>query len=275
MVKGSRAAGSFLGGIFNNPGIVILGALGIALVFFAGDIRKAFAGFGESFGKIELPDITLPPINFPAITFPDFNIDFPDFPDFGAGFAAFGDQITQALDDISKSFVPEERIDVPLNGQTVDVVPDVTGGRADRFEGLPDQPNVTVTETPTDTGTQFDVSIGTIPDVTGGRAERLAGVIERELSFFEKRALDIAAGIPFAVANVEESQEQFQERSAIAALTFPDIFENTSFGSVPSTDLERQLSRNSDDFAAVLAEQAQQSESIFTALFGNLQNPNF
>jgi len=72
MVKGARSAGSFLGGIFNNPGVVILGGLAIALLFFSGDIRKAFGSLGQSFGKIELPDITLPSITLPEITFPEF-----------------------------------------------------------------------------------------------------------------------------------------------------------------------------------------------------------
>jgi len=70
MVK-ARTAGSFLGGIFNNPGIIILGALAIALLFFQKDIRTAFGNLGKI-------DITLP--EFPKIEFPD--ITFPDFPTF-------------------------------------------------------------------------------------------------------------------------------------------------------------------------------------------------
>jgi len=77
----ARSAGSFLGGILNNPGAVILGGIAIALLFFSGDIRKAFAGFGESFGKVELPAITLPEINFPEIKFPDFNFPEIKIPD--------------------------------------------------------------------------------------------------------------------------------------------------------------------------------------------------
>ena len=85
-----RGAGGFLGGLFNNPGIVILGGLAIALAFFSGDIRKAFGSLGESIGNIgslELPDIQLPTINFPEITFPSFgDITFPSFGDiFGGG----------------------------------------------------------------------------------------------------------------------------------------------------------------------------------------------
>jgi len=76
----ARSAGSFLGGIFNNPGIVVLGALGIGLLFFAGDIRKAFGSLGESIsggiGDITLPAINLPTINLPEINFPE--IKFPE-----------------------------------------------------------------------------------------------------------------------------------------------------------------------------------------------------
>jgi len=85
-----RGAGGFLGGLFNNPGVVILGGLAIALAFFSGDIRKAFGSLGESIGSIgdiQLPDIQLPTINFPEITFPSFgDITFPSFGDiFGGG----------------------------------------------------------------------------------------------------------------------------------------------------------------------------------------------
>jgi len=79
MGKKARAAGSFLGGITNNPGVVILGlALG-ALLIFKGDITKAFGSLGSGLGNIEvnLPDVKFPDIKFPDITFPDFK--FPDF----------------------------------------------------------------------------------------------------------------------------------------------------------------------------------------------------
>lgn len=63
MVK-AKKAGQFLGGIFNNPGVVILGLAAIVLVFFQGDIRRAFGSFGESLGQIniELPDIQFPDV---------------------------------------------------------------------------------------------------------------------------------------------------------------------------------------------------------------------
>jgi len=69
MVK-ARSAGSFLGGIFNNPGVVILGALAIGLLFFQKDIRNAFGSLGAGLGDIKLPAITLPEFKFPEIKLP-------------------------------------------------------------------------------------------------------------------------------------------------------------------------------------------------------------
>jgi len=87
MGKKARAAGSFLGGIANNPGIIILGlALG-GLFIFRDRISSAIGGLGaaaaEGLGdiNIQLPEIKLPEIKFPEIKFPDFN--FPNF--FGGG----------------------------------------------------------------------------------------------------------------------------------------------------------------------------------------------
>jgi len=76
MVK-AKSAGSFIGGIFNNPTFLILGALAIALLFFQKDIRNAFASLGAGLGDITLPAITLPEIKFPEFKFPEFK--FPDF----------------------------------------------------------------------------------------------------------------------------------------------------------------------------------------------------
>jgi len=82
---GGRGAGGFLGGVANNPGIIAIAGIGLLLLFFAGDIRKAFGSLGESlgkFGSVELPDITLPSINFPQITFPSFEFPTIEFPKF-------------------------------------------------------------------------------------------------------------------------------------------------------------------------------------------------
>jgi len=140
MVKGkARAAGSFLGGIANNPGIVILGALGIALLFFAGDIRKAFAGLGEGFGKI---DITLPEIKFPDFpAFPEIKFpDFPAFPDFSDLFSGFQDQLSSIAGQI-----------VELQGAQVTIPPDTM---------VDPDTGIVTSETPPliDLGTQDDLS---------------------------------------------------------------------------------------------------------------------
>jgi len=85
----AKGAGGFLGGLFSTPGGILLGALGIGLLFFGGDIRKAFGSFGsgitEAIKGIGNVDITLPEITFPE--FPEFpEIVFPTFPDFGGIF---------------------------------------------------------------------------------------------------------------------------------------------------------------------------------------------
>jgi len=113
MVKKARAAGSFLGGIANNPGVIILGlALG-ALFIFRDRISEAFAGIGEGlvnieFPKIEFPDITFP--EFPKIEFPD--ITFPEFPDFTDIFQGFQDQLS-ALAGQTVAGQGEQTIDIP------------------------------------------------------------------------------------------------------------------------------------------------------------------
>jgi len=87
----ARAGGSFLGGIANNPGIVIIGLVLGGLFIFKDKISEAFASVGEGFGNI---DIQLPEIKLPEITFPDFP-KFPDitFPDFTSIFSGFQKQI--------------------------------------------------------------------------------------------------------------------------------------------------------------------------------------
>jgi len=79
---------------------------------------------------------------------------------------------------------------------------------------------------------------------------------------------------PFAVANVPETQAEFQSRSGAFAEAFPDITRSTS---LPDGDIifGRQLSRESENFQSVLSEEAARSQSIFANLFGNVQNPNF
>jgi len=101
MVKGkARAAGSFLGGLANNPAIVIIALVLGGLLIFRGNISKAFADLGGSLGdiniqlpEIKFPEFKFPEFKFPEIDFPDFP-DFPDLPDFQGLFTGFQEQFT-------------------------------------------------------------------------------------------------------------------------------------------------------------------------------------
>jgi len=67
LVDKSRVAGSFLGGIFNNPGVILLGGLAIALFLFRDKISEAVGGLGEGLVNVNLPEIKLPDITFPEL----------------------------------------------------------------------------------------------------------------------------------------------------------------------------------------------------------------
>jgi len=98
MVKGkARAAGSFLGGLANNPAIVIIALVLGGLFIFRDRISGALGSLGEGLGdiNIQLPEIKLPEIKLPEIKFPEFN--FPEFkfpelmlPDFSGLFGQGG-----------------------------------------------------------------------------------------------------------------------------------------------------------------------------------------
>jgi len=103
MVKGkARAAGSFLGGLANNPAIVIIALVLGGLFIFRDRISGALGSIGEGLGDINiqlpslpeiklpsLPEITLPSlpeIKLPEFTFPDFQFPEITLPDiFGGG----------------------------------------------------------------------------------------------------------------------------------------------------------------------------------------------
>jgi len=82
----AKTAGSFLGSIANNPGIIAIAAIGLTLFIFRDRISEFFAGLKFP----EFPEITFP--EFPTIEFPEFPaIEFPEFPDFGSFFDNFFD----------------------------------------------------------------------------------------------------------------------------------------------------------------------------------------
>jgi len=262
----AKSAGSFLGGILNNPGAIILGGIAIGLLFFSGDIRKAFASFGESFGKIEFPDITLPTINFPdfpEIKFPEFP-EFPEFPDFTAGFQSLADQIAAGFaglgtiggTTVSPTMPPDVPTDIP--GTTL---PSDGLGAIDVPPSVLDPSGIVTSETPpTFDVSQFVTEADLQARLDARDAERISDLINvgRE-----------------PVSLIEETQAQFQERAGAFVQALPEV---TAFTSLPgsATDfIRRQLSRESEDFEDVLAAEARRSETIFAGLFGNVQNPNF
>jgi len=126
MVKGkAKAVGSFLGGIANNPGVVILGIVGITLIIFRDKISQAFADIGAGISgglgdiSISLPEIKFPDFKFPDFKFPDFDFKFPDF-DFGGLFgpAAPGEAVNGDVTP-GEIEVPGGTVIIPP-GQTVD-----------------------------------------------------------------------------------------------------------------------------------------------------------
>jgi len=262
-----RGAGGFLGGLFNNPGVVIIAGIGIALFLFRDKISDAFGSLGESIGNIgniEFPDISFPEITFPEITFPSFpDITFPEF--------NFNLPSLPGLPGGPAPFVEPERQDVPFPDPArpeefgpIDIVPGF--GRDDpRREFLTPAQEFAIDERGSTLEELFPDQPVNIMDfinrfVGPTQPSDLVSIQEPE--------------IPFAVANIEETQSEFQERSAAFAESFPDITRSTS---LPGGDIifGEQLSRNQEDFQRILDEEAARSESIFAALFGNVQNPNF
>jgi len=102
MVKGkARAAGSFLGGLANNPAIVIIALVLGGLFIFRDRISGALGSLGEGLGdiNIQLPDIKFPDFKFPEFKFPDIEFpefpEFPELPDFAGLFAGFQKQFDE------------------------------------------------------------------------------------------------------------------------------------------------------------------------------------
>jgi len=253
----AKAAGSFLGGIFNNPGVVILGALTIALLFFQKDIREAFGSLGESISgglgdiniqlpEFKFPEFTFPEIKFPDITFPDFNFSLPSLPGLPGG---------------PGPFVGPERMDVPFPDPErdlppIDIVPDF---------GLRDDPR---RPDPEFIGPKLE-------EIFPDQPVSISDFINRftQPQVLEDDLVNVRPDIPLSTAIIPETQEEFQERAAGLAEMFPEIFRSTSLS--PEISFGRQLSRESEDFESVLEAEARRSEAIFANLFGNVQNPNF
>lgn len=248
---GGRGAGGFLGGIANNPGVIIIVAIIAALVLFRGDISRAFAGFGENLGKVELPslpqlpslniqfpDITFPSITFPSFEFPSFefpSFSFPEFPSLPSlqtpqqQLELFGQILTEQQESII------ETIEKTLAG----------GGGAEQVA------EIITTEFPEATTSLFEfnppdiVGFGVLGESLGGISETLAGQlgITPKTSFAE------------AISLVNLFQEGgFSAILAAAATTEPTIVVDPSIsgefiGGGPSFEGGFIFATESDGFA--------------------------
>jgi len=134
-------AGSFIGGLANNPAIVIIALILGGLFIFRSNISEAFGSLGENFGKIEFPDITLPEINLPSL---DFDISLGD--PLGAAGAALGgageaaggffEGLTEQFDSFIKGLTPS----VPLTEADQFDFSDLEGGVSPMPTGEPAPP---------------------------------------------------------------------------------------------------------------------------------------
>jgi len=144
---GGAGVGSAIGSIFNNPGVLILGALAIGLFIFKDRITEGIGNF--KLPSLDLPTINLPQINFPEFKFPDFkfpdfDFKFPDFefPDIAGGFSNIGEQIAKGFDDLQKN-IPSLFIEEPGASTVPDPLdqnlsPGLAGGIQQRQRDLRD-----------------------------------------------------------------------------------------------------------------------------------------
>ena len=276
-----RGAGGFLGGLFNNPGVVILGGLAIALAFFSGDIRKAFGSLGESIGSIgdiQLPDITLPTINFPEITFPSFGDIFgggPSGPESAPLTPAGGGGFNPA----DQPVLPTD-IDIALGeGATPTEIaamipPDPTDPNLDPTKFLPPVPEegdpafigpiqpFTLPEIPISPTPEI-VSIFEQPFTGGGPSFEGGTIFENPIDTL----LEVLAAFPQLTAS--QAADFLGEFSGILPSELgsvsPDIINIVGDPSQPIT----LLPASSEELTGLTPEQ------IFAQLFGNVQNPDF
>ena len=189
----AKQAGQFAGGFFNNPGVVaiigILIAIGIPLLIFRKNISDFFSqGFPDiQLPSIELPDINIPNIfegfelpsfelpTFPEITFPEFpTFEFPtfEFPDIFGGLFNGGNGMTdETAEDFTESGMAAAR---GARGGAPDVVSGITEPFRDAARFAMDFPEAFIPEvegperqvqTLLDTGQQF---FGGGPSFIGG-----------------------------------------------------------------------------------------------------------
>jgi len=197
--RAASAGGSFLGGLANNPAIVIIALVLGGLFIFRDKISEGLGGLGEGLLNIDLPDIKFPDFNFPDFKFPEFEfpeIKFPDFefPDFSNIFSGFQEQLDLLFSNQASI----------LAGQTVQ------GQGEDQLIDIPEDTIVNPDGT---------VSSTTPPTSTG------AGATIEELAFGQARAQAFDTIFDLNLQNFTGQQIQqaisniaFGDLSALAAL---------------------------------------------------------
>jgi len=106
--KAAGVAGSFAGGIFNNPGalaaIAIVTAIGAALFIFRNDIRGFLGGLELPDVNIQLPSFELPSFELPSFELPSIELPSVELPDIGGSIGdavgSIGDAIGDAVGSI-------------------------------------------------------------------------------------------------------------------------------------------------------------------------------
>jgi len=195
--RAASAGGSFLGGLANNPAIVIIALVLGGLFIFRDKISEGLGGLGEGLLNIDLPDINFPEIKLPDITFPEFNFPefkFPDFkfPDFTDVFSGFQTQLDELFKN-QASILAGQTVQGQGEGQLIDIPEDTIVN-----------PDGTVSSTtpPTSTG-------------AGATAADLAFPQARAEAFDTLFDLDVLTGsqIQSAISNIA-----FGDFSALAAL---------------------------------------------------------
>jgi len=187
MVK-EKAAGSFLGGFANNPGVVIIAVVAIALFLFRDRISNAFASIGEGFGSINIDLPAFPTFEFPTFEFPTFEfptIEFPsfEFPNVGDALGSIGESITEAVGQVLN---PQGAPTTESEGEAVDFTESgMAAARGERGE-TGDVPSVEeVLEGPTGGVTVAPSLLDTViaPFVGGGPSFEGGTIFETPIEF--------------------------------------------------------------------------------------------
>jgi len=201
MVKGkARAAGSFLGGLANNPAIVIIALVLGGLFIFRDKISEGISGLGESLaGGLGNIDIKLPEFNLPSFDFdfPSFDFEFPDISQsFTDAFSGAGDFFSGLQTQFDNFLTGAQDQISSIAGQTV--------------EGQGEEQVIVI---PPDTMIDPDTGIVTseTPPISTG-----AGATQEELTFAQVRAQAFDTLFDLGVSGSQAQAE-------ISALPFGDI----------------------------------------------------